>query len=411
MRRRPNHRKLTELLVKRVTAQDTALNVWDTYQRGLVLRVQPKPSKVRAFKAVYRHAGRPRWFHIGDARAVGLADARVICQRVMLAAAEGKDPAAERRAERGAGTFADLADRYLAEHAKKRNKSWKQARWLVERYLLPRWGKLDAATVTRADVRALVGKIEAPITANQVLAAASAVFSWGVKVEVVATNPCRGVDRNKTTSRERVLSDGEVLRFWSAFDDCGLVVGSALKTILLTGQRPGEVAHMRREHVVEDKWWEMPGAPDPKVGWPGTKNGQAHRVFLAEPVRALVAELTDATTGFVFSRRAGRPVSGLDEAMRDACEKLGVNEKATPHDLRRTFSSKVTGLGFGRDAMNRLTNHKEGGIASVYDRYAYADENKLIMERVAAHIVALAEGRAADDHVVVPFTSPQRDAS
>jgi hypothetical protein len=40
----------------------------------------------------------------------------------------------------------------------------------------------------------------------------------------------------------------------------------------------------------------------------------------------------------------------------------------------------VTGLGFGRDALNRVTNHREGGIASVYDRHGYADENKRVME-------------------------------
>jgi hypothetical protein len=26
-------------------------------------------------------------------------------------------------------------------------------------------------------------------------------------------------------------------------------------------------------------------------------------------------------------------------------------------------------LGFGRDAMNRVQNHREGGIADVYDRH------------------------------------------
>ena len=49
--------------------------------------------------------------------------------------------------------------------------------------------------------------------------------------------------------------------------------------ILLTGQRPGEVTHMRREHI-EDGWWTLPGAPVPALGWPGTKNGETHRVWL-----------------------------------------------------------------------------------------------------------------------------------
>ena len=60
----------------------------------------------------------------------------------------------------------------------------------------------------------------------------------------------------------------------------------------------------------------------------------------------------------------------------------------------------ITGLGFGREAMNRIQNHKEGGIASVYDRHQYADENKRIMEAVAAHIMMLVEGGLTTSNVV-----------
>ena len=101
--------------------------------------------------------------------------------------------------------------------------------------------------------------------------------------------------------------------------------------------------------------------------------------------------LGDESTGFVFAGPRGRPVHGLDAAMRAACSKLRA-ERATPHDLRRTHGSAITALGFGRDAMNRIQNHKEGGIASVYDRHGYADENKRVMEAVASKIMALVEG-------------------
>jgi hypothetical protein len=50
--------------------------------------------------------------------------------------------------------------------------------------------------------------------------------------------------------------------------------------------------------------------------------------------------------------------------------------------------------------MNRVTNHKEGGIADVYDRHKYRAENKWIMETVAAHIMALVTGTSVDDKVV-----------
>src|SRR5262249_27899756 len=158
----------------------------------------------------------------------------------------------ERRAERGAGTFADLAARYVETYAKRKNKSWAQADRLVQRYAVPRLGKLQAASITRADVKALMASISAPILANQVLAAVSAVFSWGVKEELLANSPCKLVQRNEVTSRERILADSEVPRFWDAFD--GLPEGSALKVLLLLGQRPGEIIHMRREHIV-DGWW------------------------------------------------------------------------------------------------------------------------------------------------------------
>jgi integrase len=296
----------------------------------------------------------------------------------MLQVAEGADPQAERMALRGQGTFAELASRYRDQYAKRKNKSWKQADALVRRWLLPRWGKLQAQAITRADVRAALARITAPVLANQVLAAASAIFSWAVKQDIIVNNPCRGVERNPTRSRERVLSDSEIPLFWAEFSP-------ALKMILLTGQRPGEVGHMRREHIM-DNWWTMPGEPVPELGWPGTKNGRTHRVWLPVPAQALLAQFFD-----------GSRHTGLDEAMRVICTKLGA-ERTTPHDLRRTFSSKVTALGFGRDAMNRVTNHKEGGIADVYDRHEYAEENKRVMEAVSRHILALAEG--GPDNVV-----------
>jgi hypothetical protein len=78
------------------------------------------------------------------------------------------------------------------------------------------------------------------------------------------------------------------------------------------------------------------------------------------------------------------------------CKALAA-KPATPHDLRRTHGTTITALGFGRDAMNRVQNHKEGGIGSVYDRHGYAEENKRVMEAVAAKLLALAQGTATDN--------------
>jgi integrase len=394
----PNKQKLTPLTVAKLRPQARAFLVWDSLQRGLVLQVQP--SGYPSFKVIYRHHNKPRWYHLGAADAIALADARRMAAELMLEVIRGKDPIAERRAERGTQTFAALASRYLEEYAKKRNKSWQQAANLVRRHLLPAWGDLSANVITRSDVRAVIGKINAPVLANQVLASASAIFTWATKQELLTNNPARGIERNATVSRERVLSDAEVPLFWQAFSEAGLP-GMVLKVLLLTGRRPGEVSHMRHKHIA-DGWWELLGAPEAATGWPGTKNAQTHRVWLPQAVRDIIAELNvdDDRAGFVFGQ-----VWALDATMRDVCKRLKVS-RATPHDLRRTHGSTITALGFGRDAMNRIQNHREGSIASVYDRHGYAEENRRIMESVAAKLLSLVE-RAPSNNVIT-FNGLQR---
>jgi integrase len=377
---RRKRRTLTELYIKKVKPEKSRFLVWDAKQHGLALQVEP--TGMRAWKCIYSFHGRPRWLHIGKASAIGLSDARKLAAEAMLAVAKGNDPAAERKAERGAGTFAELAARYVEEYAKSNNKSWQQGDGLVRRYALPRWGKLQAATIARADVKAVMRRITAPVLANQVLASVSAVFTWAVREEILPANPCKLVARNPVKSRERVLSESELPKFWTAFGDS--VQGRALKAILLLGQRPGEISHMRREHI-KDGWWELPGEPVPSLGWPGTKNGESHRVWLPKPMRAIVG--SEEATGFVFGSR--RPVTGLDAIMRDISKQLDV-EAARPHDLRRTHGTTITSLGFGRDIMNRIQNHKEGGISSVYDRFSYTEEMRRVMEAVASKIMALA---------------------
>jgi integrase len=388
--------KLTPLLVQKAKPQAVPYMIWDSLQRGFALRIEP--SGYRSYKVVYRHHNRPRWFHIGAADAISLADARKFAAELMLEVIRGKDPQAERAALRSAGTFEEIATRYREEYAKKRNRSWLQADYLVRRHLLSFWGKLPASNITRADVKAVMARIDSPSVANQTLAAASAIFSWAIREEVggIKVNPCAKVARHDTKSRERVLSDGELPLFWMAFDSMAPVTAAALKVLLLTGQRPGEVCRMRREHL-SDGWWTMPGAADPSIGWPGTKNSQTHRVWLPQAAQAIIAERgVNAPDGFVFG------IKDLQGEMRIICKQLGV-DRATPHDLRRTHGSTITALGFGREAMNRVQNHREGGIADVYDRHKYAEENKRVMEAVASYILTLVEGREASNVLLGKF--------
>ena len=94
--KRPAHkRRFTDLYVRKIKPMAAAYVVWDTHQHGLAIRVQPTGAK--AWKVIYSRHGRPRWLHLGNANAIGLADARTLAAEAMLAVAKGKDPAQRTR--------------------------------------------------------------------------------------------------------------------------------------------------------------------------------------------------------------------------------------------------------------------------------------------------------------------------
>src|SRR5262245_34034216 len=91
--RMPNKRKLTELYIRALRPADAPYNIWDTHERGLVLRMQT--SGQWSFKFVYPYRGRPRWYHLGK---IELAQARRLVTGLRAQVTEGKDPQAVRLA-------------------------------------------------------------------------------------------------------------------------------------------------------------------------------------------------------------------------------------------------------------------------------------------------------------------------
>jgi integrase len=97
----------------------------------------------------------------------------------------------------------------------------------------------------------------------------------------------------------------------------------------------------------------------------------------------------------VFANERANAYGGLHDAMRELSKMCKFNPPVTPHDLRRTFGSTVTGQGHGRDAMDRLLNHRKKSISAVYDRHEYSAEDQRIAEHVCGQLLRLAEGNVA----------------
>ncbi len=393
----PRRAKLTDIAIRQVAPGGRKFIVWD---KAGPLGLKVLPTGAKTFVVPYRHRGRLRWFTVGPAAGrnkIGLTKAREIARGVRDEAAAGKDPQGikmrervEERAEARATTFGEFATLYVEKWSRNRHKSWRQGDKLIRRYVLPRLGDRRVESITRGDIRELFDVISGEghaVLGNQVLAAMGAVFTWAVAEERIDDNPTRGLRRNPTVGRERTLNDDELRAAWPAMDG---PVGDQLRVILLTAQRPGEVRHMRWEHVV-DGVWTMPGVPEDATAWPGTKSARTHSVTLSDAAAAILDDFGRRDAGFVFEgTRRGRPARQADT--RAIWVDLGM-ERFTAHDLRRSAATGMAALGTDPALLSRILNHAVQGVtATVYDRHRYRDEIAAALARWAEHLDAIVKG-------------------
>ena len=169
---------------------------------------------------------------------------------------DGADPAADKMARREAPTMAELAERFLAEHAEAKRKGSTAAEYkrLLDKIILPALGKRKVADVTRADVTKLHHTNRAaPYQANRVLAVLSKMFNlaerWGLRPD--GSNPCRHVEKFAERKRERMLSPAELARLGDALaaHDGSPYAVAAVKLLVFTGARLGEVLGLKWEWI------------------------------------------------------------------------------------------------------------------------------------------------------------------
>ena len=51
--------------------------------------------------------------------------------------------------------------------------------------------------------------------------------------------------------------------------------------------------------------------------------------------------------------------------------------------------------------MDRIANHRKGGVTDVYDRHSYAKEDTLIMAAVARHVISIVDGTGTSNVVAL----------
>ena len=105
--------KVTKRAVDQLVPGDDDKFLWDDEVKGFGLRCRPSGAKIYFLKS--RVGRRQRWLTIGRHGSPWTVElARKEARRLLGEIVQGKDPGAEREAERTAVTVAELCDLYLA---------------------------------------------------------------------------------------------------------------------------------------------------------------------------------------------------------------------------------------------------------------------------------------------------------
>jgi integrase len=371
----------------------------DTSCRGLEFRITQAGNRSWSYRYRAPVTGKLSRATIGPYPTISLADARLRADELRKGVAGGENPSeTKRRAKREAPgrTFKALSDRYVAEYARRTKKSaWRDERNLVL-HVLPKWEDLDYAAIRRRDVIELIEGIIShgtPVLANRIQSLVSGIFSFAVDADLLDANPCtRLKKRGEEHAGDRVLTDPEIRLFWNMVVEApaSYQTGQGLRLALLTGVRIGEVAGIV---PAEFEWlddaakavWSIPGSR--------TKNGLTHVVPLAPMALEIAREIAPIASGSyaaAMKRIAGR----LPDQW--PAERTWRDNPPTPHDLRRTFRTRLPQMGVPADIRDRLMNHIPTDVGSKhYDRYQYLNEKRAAMNLWAAALgnIIAAEGK------------------
>lgn len=386
--------------------------------RGFGLRMSAAGSKV--FILRYTVDGRQRLKTIGDWPAWGLEQARIEARRLLQQIQSGSDPLEEKRRRKAEPTIKELAAEWLDRHASGL-KSEKAIRSLIGGDLVKALGSRKVSDIRRRHViEAIESKAEtAPRQAGHLLVYARKLLDYAVDRDFIPANPLAGLKPSSITvkgrrdplrqvARARILDQDEIRTFWEAVETCGLhrLTALALKLVLVTGQRPGEVAGMHLAEIA-GTIWTIPAA---RRG----KTDTAHTVHLTKTALGIIAEakvevarLADRRTipasGNIFEAWPGKAVSNaaLARAVDRMAEALGAKDvppwgRWTPHDLRRTMRTGLSACRVRPDIAEMVIGHTKKGIVATYDRHGFEAERRAALEAWEARLLSIVAGKDPD---------------
>ncbi|WP_211451152.1 tyrosine-type recombinase/integrase [Collimonas antrihumi] len=350
-----------------------------------------REAATKSFVFRYTYGSRRRLMTLGTYPELELAEARQKHLEARRTLESGVDPLqvnqAAKQALKAALTVEQLGDEWLTRVIDKQFKKPEEVRRMLAVDIYPRIGKFLAKDITSREAALVVNKVVdrgSPVQANRVLRTLKKLFAYAVEQSHIAINPVTMTINGaggKEESRDRNLSLGEIRAVLKEFETTesktSWQVRNIIKLLLLTVQRPGEVCAMQWKHVNLDAGiWTLPKEI--------TKSERAHIVHLSAQTVAILKEIQPLTgdNRYVFTSEKDDKrhieTRSLSQAVRKriAGSDLRDMEPFTPHDLRRTATSRMADMSVAPHVLEKIQSHVMTGVMGVYNRADYFAERK-----------------------------------
>jgi len=331
---------------------------WDKSLAGFVLRVGKRRRTFIVLVASGRRKSIGVWPH------QSLADARRDAKKLLAEKTLGRTHPTHT-------AFEDALKAYLSEA----ERNLRPLTYALYRRLLKNhypFGRQSAADITPKQILKRLDRLP-PSTKRHAFAVGRTAFKWMERRNILDRSPFDKLDvPPDNPSRSRVLSDDELKAIYTTSIEGSGHFSRIVALLLLTGQRPREIANLRWSWIKEDTIefpaeiaknkcaWIIPLGPKAKAFLDTTPQLSDLYVF---PALRQSRETTTVFNGW------GKPKARFDKL----CGVTGWQLR----DLRRTFATNMQRLGVRLEVTEALLNHVSGsrrGIVGVYQRYQWLPE-------------------------------------
>lgn len=357
---------------------------WDTELPGFGLRVFAGGS--RSWFVQFRQRGKQMRITLGRPPEVRAEEARTLARAQLAKVMLDGLPVAQKakRDNPGATLFRDFALRFWADYSRHWKPSTRKGnRARIFKDLTDILGHLRVDAIRKADVLrwrdSWAGRSGA---FNRTIPILSVMMGYAEQLGMRprGSNPCRGTPRYKRKLVDRFLSAREFNRLAASlrdFEETNPIAVQAIRLLIYTGARHGEVVGLRWE-------WVQP----PRLMLPDSKTG-AKIVYLNRQAQAVLDAMPNrADTGLVFpSVRGDKPIA-LSPVWLEMRRHAALPDVRL-HDLRHSFASIAIADGISLVVIGKLLGH---ALAETTERYAHladeaiADAAKRISGSLARHL-------------------------